>query len=268
MRRIPKTRYPWNLERNYNSVLAKSIKQYKQAVDHSFNEEIKPILQRENAYYDSGVYVVDDTMDDLKHILELLFAWIIGINTDTKAEADATMFVNSISSASKIMVEQQVSIGPHLLPNIQETPDINNFIQGKIKENASLIKNIRDNYMSKIQQDIYRSVTNHESATQLHKALNKEANMSYNRAKLIAVDQTGSIHGQLNVKRQHANGFDWYEWDTMEDERVRPSHAALDRTAHKYDGSDIDIIPGEEIRCRCVATPLEDFDGSQGDVVN
>lgn len=92
--------------------------------------------------------------------------------------------------------------------------------------------------------------------------------MSYNRAKLIAVDQTGSIHGQLNVKRQHANGFDWYEWDTMEDERVRPSHAALDRTAHKYDGSDIDIIPGEEIRCRCVATPLEDFDGSQGDVVN
>ena len=40
---------------------------------------------------------------------------------------------------------------------------------------------------------------------------------------LIARDQLGKLHGQINRRKQESLGIDEYEWETSHDERVRES---------------------------------------------
>jgi SPP1 gp7 family putative phage head morphogenesis protein len=79
--------------------------------------------------------------------------------------------------------------------------------------------------------------------------------MTANRAKLIARDQVGKLNGQLNKTRQKAAGFDKYEWQTMQDKRVRPKHQALNGTIRTWGEG---IEPGFEVACRCSAIPVWD----------
>lgn len=83
--------------------------------------------------------------------------------------------------------------------------------------------------------------------------------MTANHAKLIANDQTGSIVSQLDSYRAKRAGARKYIWRSMEDNRVRPKHRELDGTEQVYgnpDGGDDGQMPGEPIRCRCVALPV------------
>ena len=49
-----------------------------------------------------------------------------------------------------------------------------------------------------------------------------------------------------------ANESEYFEWNTMGDERVRPTHEARDGVVYNWDNAE--IVPGEEAGCRCWAT--------------
>ncbi|WP_081495928.1 minor capsid protein [Lactobacillus pasteurii] len=97
--------------------------------------------------------------------------------------------------------------------------------------------------------------------TSVTKAIVDRTHMTANHAKLIANDQTGSIISQLDSYRAKRAGARKYIWRSMEDNRARPKHRELDGTEQVYgnpDGGDDGQMPGEPIRCRCVALPVFD----------
>lgn len=95
-------------------------------------------------------------------------------------------------------------------------------------------------------------------------ALEDRVKVSKSRATLIAVDQTLKMHAALSQERMKAAGVDRYRWSTSLDERVRPTHAALQGQVFSWDdppetNDDGDTNnPGEDYRCRCVAIPVFD----------
>ena len=106
--------------------------------------------------------------------------------------------------------------------------------------------------------------------------------ISYNRAKIIARDQTAKLNGDLTQGRMTDAGLETYIWDTAQDERVRgnpggkyadavPSHWVMQGLVCRWDNPAVcrnehgewvsrppeapTTHPGMAIMCRCVARP-------------
>lgn len=80
------------------------------------------------------------------------------------------------------------------------------------------------------------------------------------RAALIARDQTLKLNGQITMQRQTSLGITRYRWVTSGDERVRPSHKALDGDLIEWINPPLTeggrhCHPGQDYQCRCTASP-------------
>lgn len=72
-----------------------------------------------------------------------------------------------------------------------------------------------------------------------------------NNAKFRARNMLGNYYKDF-LKEIIANESEYFEWNTMGDERVRPTHEARDGQIYNWDNAE--IVPGEEAGCRCWAT--------------
>lgn len=136
-------------------------------------------------------------------------------------------------------------------------------------ENAALIKSIPDQTISRVQGIVQRGVRAGQSAKSLEADIMREMETTRARARLIARDQTSKLNGQLTQRRQEAIGLKTYYWDTSNDERVRPSHDALEGKLCRWDDDSVYsddggktwkprlLIrayighPGSDYQCRC-----------------
>lgn len=258
---VPKTRYPTNLEKSYLGALKRLVLSWKKIAQWYSQNYLK--------YYMLGGALSIDASDDdennphkieqLAALIAMMAVAIKNANSNRELENVATQFVLSINSFSYSNVNSQAkAISSHA---IQSNPTIQTFMRAKIKENTSYITSMRDKYVAQLQSDIYRAISDGKGATELTNAIVKRTNMSYNHARLIANDQTGSILAELNKYRATHAGFEKYRWQSMEDGRVRPKHQELDQKIFSYDdpdGGDNGQLPGEPINCRCVALPVID----------
>ena len=88
---------------------------------------------------------------------------------------------------------------------------------------------------------------------------------AYNHTQMLAnvaqeslVESNQIRYGQtLDEYRQKAAGVKRYIWASMGDDKVRPSHAALDGQVRDWTDSP---APGQEANCRCTAVPASFFD--------
>lgn len=102
--------------------------------------------------------------------------------------------------------------------------------------------------------DTFRSANERES--QIVRGMSLE-----DRAKFVARDQVATLNGQVARMRQERVGIRKYIWQTSEDERVRPEHAALNGKVMSWDDPPPFGHPGMDYNCRCVALPyLDDTD--------
>lgn len=88
-------------------------------------------------------------------------------------------------------------------------------------------------------------------------------------AKLVAHDQINKLNADLNQTRQRAAGITKYTWTTQGDDRVRPSHRALNGQVFDWQNPPPEGPPGTPINCRCFAVPVVDKDQilSSGDFI-
>lgn len=116
-----------------------------------------------------------------------------------------------------------------------------------------------------------------------------DGEVSYRRAKLIARDQTSKLTAALNQHRQMAVGIETYIWETVRDERVVGNPTGISPTGNSKHGDHYHMRgqlcrwddptvyspdngvtwkarprewsqrhPGEDIQCRCFASPVID----------
>ncbi|MCI2019956.1 MAG: minor capsid protein [Lentilactobacillus buchneri] len=252
---IPKTRYSWTLETYYARRLRQLISNWKQIASDHINRMINPLVTG-----GSLMLADDDHADDIAAAIAIMLVAINGSESDIYLASLATSFVNSVNTFSYHNVQAQANhVG---LKAIESNSTIDDYTKMKIKENVALIKSMKQEFVDRIEKTIYESINSGGGVGQIAKFLTKTTQMANNHAALIANDQTGSILGQLDTYRQQKAGAYGYIWQSMEDARVRPTHQALDQTFQKYndpDGGDDGQMPGEPIRCRCVAVPTFDM---------
>lgn len=171
-----------------------------------------------------------------------------------------------------------------LIQNIQKGTDLdlknlfaNNNTKDKLDEyiakNVSLITSIKNDFLNDVEKEIRKNYLENGRAENLATIIHERSNISKNRARLIARDQTLKLNSELDQERMQSLGVKLYIWKTAKDERVRHTHANMqdlvcrfdDDTVYSQDGGKTWLKrtadmpktkPGIEIQCRCFAKAI------------
>lgn len=140
-------------------------------------------------------------------------------------------------------------------PIVQETwlqPQMQSFTA----QNVDLITNLGLEQKKRVEQNLFQNLSAGHGIDKIKEDLQKSENFGKYRSKLIARDQTNKFNGQLTQLRQSEVGIGQYVWSTARDERVRPTHAAMEGTIVDWNKPPPIGHPGSEINCRCIAQPI------------
>ena len=125
------------------------------------------------------------------------------------------------------------------------------------RENISLIQTIPERFHESLSRRVGETFAERPFDKQaLSKVLNREFKVSGSNLRRLTRDQTSKAIGQLTRARHQQLGISEYTWRTAQDERVRPTHAALDGTRQRYDSPPSVGNPGDDVMCRCISVPV------------
>lgn len=132
--------------------------------------------------------------------------------------------------------------------------NIREFIRMKIAENVDLIKTIPPRMHESLKARIEKSLLDAPFDQQrLKLLLNDEYKSTGWNLRRLTRDQTSKTVGNLTQIRQQQLSIESYQWLTSQDERVRPSHAALSGRVFLWTQPPEFGHPGADIMCRCTA---------------
>ena len=134
-----------------------------------------------------------------------------------------------------------------------------------IAANVDLVKTIPRRFHDSLRQRIAQEFADAPFDQQrLMQMFQREYGSSGYNLRRITRDQTQKLNANLNEQRQRQLGVTQYEWQTAEDERVRPTHS--DNNGKIFDWANPPPTtghPGTDIQCRCVPLPIITPDNRQ-----
>lgn len=143
---------------------------------------------------------------------------------------------------------------------MQNDRGIQEFLLARAKENAQLISNIPQKQVAQIESGLLNAVSSGLRVEEISKFIDDKFEDMASNASTIARTETGKIVSSLTEYRQRSLGVDQYRWATVGDDRVRPSHRALDGQIFSWDDPPVvdgeAVNPGQAINCRCLALPV------------
>jgi SPP1 gp7 family putative phage head morphogenesis protein len=256
-RKVPDTRFPDAVAVSYNRAIKKMVNQLGKETLSMFDKYVEPELTTRQ---DARVYIADGLLDAIKKLIQSLKNIATKEFSTSRKERAAQTFLKGLNNFNKNNINQQAKVKG--IDPTQSEPWLDKFMKEKIAENVSYITNIQDDYLKEIEKIIYDGVKSGAMAKQIRKQLVERIGMTENRAQFIAVDQAGSILGQMTAKRHQQMGVTKFKWRTSKDERVRDSHRDLSNKVFPYSKPPTVngrvVLPGEDYRCRCVAIPVFD----------
>lgn len=113
------------------------------------------------------------------------------------------------------------------------------YVDASIESNVALISSLSSDYFDDIQREVMDGILRGDSLTTITRNLQSVTGSAYNRAALIARDQTAKITSDMTRKRQTNAGIDRFRWSTSQDIRVSGNPAG------KY--------PNAKIKCFAIA---------------
>ena len=283
-KKVPVWKYPNQIEREYLTNLFLLINQWKnRMVDYIF-PYIDDFVQESSFQRppeSNKVKIDSDRLDDWSDKLDnLIKAYSFQISLEeTKAVQELNFTGREISNFN---IKQWFKVSNSVLgiPLLQNEPYLESTINSFVKENISLIKNLKDTTVQQIDTTINRGIKQglrHETikkkllkGTDLEKGVFKKVS---SRAALIARDQVSKLNGQLTQLRQTGVGISLYTWVDVNDERVRKKHANMDGRLCKWSDASVfsldggttwlsrssiggvELHPGQDYQCRCYAEP-------------
>ena len=140
---------------------------------------------------------------------------------------------------------------------IQAEPWLASEVQAFTAENVNLITSVDSAYLDQVENMVLSEVRAGTRVETLSDLIMERFGVNQSRADLIARDQTSKYHGRLAKLRQVETGVDQYKWRTVQDERVRVSHASKEGRIFDWNNPPADTgHPGEDFQCRCYAEPI------------
>ncbi|MBD7944722.1 minor capsid protein [Psychrobacillus sp. Sa2BUA9] len=256
-KKIPVTRFPDAATVTYSRTLRKMIGELGVETIALFEKYMEPEL---SIRQDNQEFSNDGLFDSLKKMLRSLKSKANKVFAPGKNERAAQTFINSVNRFNRHNLEQQMRVrGIDLTSTETWVPS---FLKSKIKDNVGYIETIEADYFRDIEEIVNEGVVKGSSIKLIRQQLMERVEVTQNRAQFIAIDQVGSILGQMTAQRHQNIGVEKFKWLTSADERVRETHKALNKKVFSYsDPPEVNgrsVIPGEDYRCRCVAIPIFD----------
>lgn len=238
---------PKQAEVKYRKWLQGLAKQLKKDV----REQILPLLKTLEAEYVNDAYArtLEEAFNRLRRSYEDL---------DRNARVVANSFAEDVNNVNKKRfynaMENAVGID---LNNVLQSEGLEDIMFATTRENVALIKTIPQEYFKKIEGVVFRGTMQGRNASSMIDQIRHIGNVTENRARLIARDQTSKLNSALNQNRSQNLGVEEYVWRTAGDERVRDSHASKSGKVFRWDSPPKDTgHPGSDVQCRCVAQSI------------
>ncbi len=210
------------------------------------NKRLKPFFAK-NKISD---YRADDYVDDLQELLQDV-AEFMNFSQNSLI-GDLIQYGRSLLGYSKKQLFNSLKdiinievAAPSIAVNVFQNPlldkNIDLMLKSWVSTNTSLITSIQSDLLEQVSVIVESSYRSGLSMQSLSKKLQSRFNISKNRAKLIARDQTGKLHSDY-IKHEHGIlGIKEYVWLTAnesdENNRVRPSHKVLNNKICQWDNA-------------------------------
>ena len=267
----PVWKYPTLTERKYTNYLVSLMAPLTKIPVKWVKEEYPEALKKYQGKADAWGYHADEDAfaltfslrEDLKAQQEEMD---LGPGGTVEASIYATGDAVADWNAKRWATERAIALG-HVYDPAE--PWMREALDEWTKTDLRLIKNLSDEYISRIETAVLEAVqTGKRPEDLLVDILRANKGMGIDRARLIAEDQTGKLLGNINKYRSQAIGLNRFRWLTVKDRRVRPTHVSAEgkvgiwtnstvwvdeKTGETYsrNGQGDDTFPGMAIRCRC-----------------
>lgn len=188
--------------------------------------------------------------------------------TTDKARAAAKQHADAINTHSKQETEKVFKALIGISP--VDPSDLTDHLDSFIAENVRLIQSVPETLFGEIEGIISRGARAGDRIEKMAAEIQQRLGVAESRAYLIARDQTNKLYGSLTKDRQTATGVMSYIWRTSRDERVRPTHEALEGQTIQWDDPPTVGHVGQDFNCRCTAEPnidelLQRLEGDDGE---
>lgn len=220
-------------------------------MEQDVKEQILPLLKTLEAEYVNDAYArtLEEAFNRLRRAYE---------DIDRNARIVANSFAEDVNNTNKqrFYKAMEGAIGIDL-NNVLQNEGLEDIMFATTRENVALIKTIPAEYFKKIEGIVFRGTMQGNTAGSMIDKIRETGNVTKNRARLIARDQTSKINSALNQQRSQNLGVEEYVWRTAGDERVRDSHKSKNGKVFRWDSPPKDTgHPGQDIQCRCVAQAI------------
>ncbi len=273
-RRPRRQRVPTRLERRYQAWLRGYVARIREIVREQLIGELDPLLRlagkRTDAWLDVGAW--DERLEEIIASIESQIEAEFG----TSSRAIVEQLANDVDEDNIRQIRKQLR-GVLGVDIFLADVGLEALTRGWVRENVRLIKSIETESLREVEGIVARSVRAGIRANEIADQVEARFGVTRSRANLIGRDQISKWNGTLTQQRQEESGITSYIWRTSRDERVRPMHAALEGTEHKWTEPPVTNSkgdrnhPGGDYQCRCTAEPvipgIENVKTSEADVL-
>lgn len=270
---------------NSNSILIDAIKSYKiQYYDNKFHGPFNAAISKElsgmGAVFNKPTKTYSLDYNSLSPDVQSAIA-MAALNTKKIKERmiDALDTINTGIELDNVNFNQQYD---QLLSSIdrQLSTDSKHIMELKIKltdkqkqtiatdytNNLNLyIKSFLDEEIPKFRELLQDNIFAGYRPEYLKKIIRERYNVSENKAKFLAFQETNLLTSKYTQSRYEDAGIRKYKWSTSHDSRVRHDHEELNGKIFQFNNPPIvnqetgkRANPGEDFGCRCKAIPVLD----------
>ncbi|MCK6585949.1 MAG: minor capsid protein [Polyangiaceae bacterium] len=164
-----------------------------------------------------------------------------------------------VHAAEQLRRQVRAATGHDLLLRLS---DIRGSASRWVHANVEAIAGLNERHLAEVEQLVTTAVVRGVRVEQLADEIRARTDVSGSRAAFLARDQVLRFNAQVTRERQVAAGITEYDWDSSDDERVRPRHEELHGTRQRWDTAPVvsddgrRAHPGEDFQCRCIARPV------------
>lgn len=240
-----------------------------------YREQLELLVKQLKDEALSAFRVNNDSMSDAQRKLSLASERMMNIPVFGFAKRVSEMFVRRINKTQyqRMSDEYKTRFGIDIAPTVDE-----DLLQEMIEANVNLITSIKTDFISQVGDEVRKQLFEGERSTGLIQIIHDRGNVTMNRAKFIARDQTAKLNSAITRERNNKLGIKTYIWTGAMDVRQRKDHKVMngklcrfdDATVYSDDNGEtwkkrrsiggVELHPGEDYNCRCGMAPRLDWD--------
>ena len=278
--------YPWAWERRYSKMLVKEV--VKPQVNLVM-PKLRENLNRWNREVNADSFIRTDSFND--EFNQLLNELKAEANNIFGSPMEATAIYIAILAAGDGIFQfnnSQWKKQTEQVLGFEFTTDDDFWEETRkqwASENFGHLEGYSEDYRRRIREIVSRGVRQGKSTRDIMNEIRGLNTKFQNRAEFLARDQVGKLNGIITKRRMQEVGINAYIWVTAGDERVRPTHAAMNNKIMNWNNDNVytdesfiqrnsegkitamnwqprtgemksGVIPGEDYQCRCTAIPF------------